>query len=318
MSPNTYIPGQGMSETVYNLFLYFESDVCSEVGWTAHEWDGGDDDGIEMLKARIGDDVRKAVSVRLKCRFTREQYNAWCRIGRGHELYDEVFDSVGASASPLFLATPVVDGKPKFNFSGRHTDGISMEEVDEALGRHGKMPDWLFRYATPEGIDLPGLIHDDYFVAIKLLFNSGLFVSATKLLLSSIDSVAYIEYGDGGSRNVFVEWLSSYSDLSEIGVSAEELWELRNGLLHMTNLQSRRVASNKVRRISIRVGPHDMQPVGEVDGIVYLDFSLLIRVFSAALSRWLKTYNEDQAKFPGFVQRYDETVSDVRLAISPI
>lgn len=55
------------------------------------------------------------------------------------------------------------------------------------------MEDYLVKYTTPEGFDVPRLINDDFFLAIKLLFNSGLYVSASKLLLSFIDSIAYVE-----------------------------------------------------------------------------------------------------------------------------
>src|ERR1019366_3532366 len=41
---------------------------------------------------------------------------------------------------------------------------------------------------TEAGINISQLIHDDYFLALKVTFNAGLYVSAMKLLVSCIDS----------------------------------------------------------------------------------------------------------------------------------
>jgi hypothetical protein len=50
------------------------------------------------------------------------------------------------------------------------------------------MIDYSAKYLTDEGFDLPQLLNDDFFVAIKLLFNNRGYVSATKRLLSFVDS----------------------------------------------------------------------------------------------------------------------------------
>jgi len=175
-----------------------------------------------------------------------------------------------------------------------------------------KMDDWLVKYTREDGIDLLQLIHDDFFPAIKLTFNAGLHVSAAKLLASCIDSVVYIEFGDTRDFQPFVRWLSAYADLSPVGVTPEELWELRNSLLHMTNLSSRKVNEKKVRRISIRVGG---KPETDADGTCFFEFMELVRAFHRALSRWIESYNQDHSKFVKFVERYDETISDSRMLI---
>ncbi len=41
----------------------------------------------------------------------------------------------------------------------------------------------------------------------------------------------------------FSKWLAAYADLTPLGVTAKELWEFRNGLLHMINLSSRAVTA---------------------------------------------------------------------------
>lgn len=61
-------------------------------------------------------------------------------------------------------------------------------------------------------------------------------------------------YGDVRAPSSFIRWLRDYADLAPLEITAEELWELRNGLLHMSNLNSSQVRSSSVRRISFRVG----------------------------------------------------------------
>lgn len=39
------------------------------------------------------------------------------------------------------------------------------------------MSDYLEDYMTPDGFDLPALMNDDYFEAIRILFNHGHYVS---------------------------------------------------------------------------------------------------------------------------------------------
>jgi hypothetical protein len=148
---------------------------------------------------------------------------------------------------------------------------------------------------------------------LKVTFNAGLYVSAMKLLVSCIDSLAYIECGN--EAGAFVQWLEAYADLTPIGVTAAELWELRNGLLHMTNLNAKKVRQNKVRRISFRVGGASDCPQDEADGVHFFDFHKLIQVFAEAQERWIETYNTDRDKFDKFVERYDETISDSRVAL---
>jgi hypothetical protein len=100
--------------------------------------------------------------------------------------------------------------------------------------------------------DVPQLINDDYFLAIKQLFNARHFVSAAKLLMSFIDTVGFIDAGD--VRDGFSQWLDKYADLTSLGISPKELWEFRNGLLHMTNLRSRAVASGNTAPLIFYVG----------------------------------------------------------------
>jgi len=302
-----------MAENIYNIFLFFEDELCSTVGYVTHEHKGTDDQGCAFLKACLEDDLSKAHKVALEKPFTLSEYNAKCRLGQGHCLYDKVFIELDAGPAPLCIATPVRAGKLFYEYSSQHGP-LDMQDLTAKLGHNDSMVDWLAKYTNDEGIDLPRLIHDDYFLAIKLTFNAGLYVSAMKLLVSCIDSIAYIECGNVRNPPPFITWLDNYSELSSLGITSAELWELRNGILHMTNLSSAKVRDSKVRRISFRVGGPPDYPQIETDGIYFFDFHKLIQIFAEAQSRWLKSYNSNPDKFVKFVERYDETISDSRVA----
>jgi len=303
-----------MSEWIYNIFLLYEGETCSKLGYVIHSTELDDAAAVKFLQGRVEDDLKTATEFPLRARFTADQYIAWCRLGRGHHLFEDLFKHVGANDNPLFVSTPVAGGRPIHQLEHEHDIPLNMSDVRSALGEDGQMIDWLAKYSSVNGIDIPQLIHDDYFLAIKLTFNAGLHVSALKLLLSCIDSIAYIEFGDEQQGRVpFIDWLTSYADLKVLEITAAELWELRNGVLHMTNLSSRRVRANKVRRISARTGgPADYPKQGR-DGIFYFDLHELILAFSKATQLWIQTYNDTPEKFAEFVRRYDETISDSRV-----
>ena len=112
--------------------------------------------------------------------------------------------------------------------------------------------DYFGRFFTDEGFDFGGLLNADFFQPVRILFQNQRYVSAAKLLVVAIDSISYIEHGD--VSGAFVKWLDKYADLSKLGITAEELWEHRNSLLHMSSLESRKVRSGHVRKLVAYVG----------------------------------------------------------------
>jgi len=135
-----------------------------------------------------------------------------------------------------------------------------------------------------------------------------------KLLMSLLDTVAFVDLGD--SRNNFVIWLQKYADLTPVGITAEELWEFRNGLLHMTNLHSRAVLAGKIARLIFFVG--NITPPSPPSGEKYFNLRDLIDAVAKALSTWFESYNNDRNKLAFFVSRYDLTISDSRMAFFSI
>lgn len=301
-----------MAEQIYNVFLFFDAmDLCSVAGYTAHLHEGPDQEGVDFLRLRVDADLALAQKVPLSRPFTISEYNARCRLGEGHHLYDELFVKIGANATPLFVSTPVLNGNAHFNYSSEHGD-LDVNDESEKLGEPGVMVDWLKKYTNGSGFNFSQLIHDDYFLAIKLTFNAGLYVSAMKLLVCCIDSLAYIEYGD--DRAAFVKWMEAYCDLAPLGITAAELWGLRNGILHMTNLNSSSVLKGQVRRISFRVGDSPEVP-RDIGDVYYFDFLWLVHAFAQAQAHWIASYSNDRGKLAKFVERYDETISDSRAAV---
>jgi hypothetical protein len=173
--------------------------------------------------------------------------------------------------------------------------------------------DYFGTFFTKDSFDFIGLLNADFFQPIRILFQNNHYVSSAKLLVIAIDSVGFIEYGDVKNENTFIKWLNTYSKLNNLGITAEELWEHRNSLLHMSSLDSRKVTTGKVRRLIAHVGelPLDFEP-DETDA-GYYNLQKLIIAFGEACGNWCRTYSEDREKIDLFVERYDLIVSDARM-----
>ena len=259
--------------------------------YVAHEVDLSDRESIDFLLSRTSLDLNNSKAIQLTKPFTKQEHDARARLGHSQVLWDEIYLLLKAGEQPLSVITPVVDGIPMVEFKSQLGDPEIYFREDMAPDI--RMDDWILKYMKDGGLQLSQLIHDDYFQAIKLTFNAKLYVSAMKLLLSTINSLAYIEFGEDKRNSVFVKWMDAYADLTSVGITAEELWELRNGLLHMTNLNSRAVNRKAVRRISFHVGS---QPFYAYDGIHYFSFPELLMELERSHVRWLETYNHDVAK----------------------
>ena len=155
-------------------------------------------------------------------------------------------------------------------------------------------------------------MNDDYFLAIKLLFNARHYVSVAKLLMSFIDTIGFINAGD--VKDGFSLWLNNYAEIAALGITAKELWEFRNGLLHMTNLHSRSVASGNTAPLIFYIG-NVVKPISpSPSGAKYFSLKGLLDAIAAAVSRWIETYNTNPDKWIDFVSRYDLTISDSRVS----
>ena len=175
--------------------------------------------------------------------------------------------------------------------------------------------DYFGRFFTEDGFDFGGLLNADFFQPVRILFQNQHYVSATKLLVIAIDSISYVEFGD--EPGTFIKWLDKYAELGKLGITVTELWEHRNSLLHMSNLDSRKVLTGSVRRLVTYVG--EMPEAVKLDQSTtgYYNLQKLIFEFGAACGRWIETYDKDREKIDSFVARYDLITSDARMLRIP-
>jgi len=307
-------------EQIFNFFYFCTDRKVNALGVKVHYVDGNDEQKLDFLKSKVESDSTDCEIINVPDLFldsageiTQDDVFAMMRLGTALKLFESFLnEKYSAVRSPLYVLTPFNNGKPAVDISLEHGP-IDLQKLGIL-----DMQDYLVGYTTSEGFDLPRLLHDDFYYAIKLLYNNRLYVSHAKLMMSFIDSMGYLEFGDvpRGAENVFISWLKNFSDIdSKLGVTPEELWEFRNGVLHMTNLDSKKVVNGGVRRLSIMVSKRGT-PARVEGGIVYFNLTDLIYVVQDALEKWFITYRQHPEKWTYFVQRYDKVVSDIRWAIN--
>jgi hypothetical protein len=314
-----------MKETILNLFLFAEDNVITELGAVDHCIDGTDQKKIFFLQCQVTNDFGKSKRFAIPSRFSRsdlhdhsaglpqEKYNAMMRYGSHLELFEEIFQSFSLSDEPLVVITPVVNGKVVIDaVTGLEPLKLSEFQNSKITGP-GIMTDYLEAYTTSAGFDIPRLINDDYFLSIKLLYNNKHYISSAKLLFSCIDTISYLEFGDISGN--FQKWLDSYADLSSVGVNSAELWEMRNSLLHMTNLDSRKVLLSKIRRLVFYIGDLPEGLPTEDEQAKYFSLTKLIQAVMNALQQWFMALDQDRSKIEDFISRYDRILSDTRYAV---
>ena len=205
-----------------------------------------------------------------------------------------------AGEDDVYCVTHIVDDEVR-------VDDTRDEMSDELV------PDYLTAYWSECGFDFPQLINDDYFEAIHLLWNNRKYISSMKLLFSAIDTIGFLEYGPNGG-NCFTRWLDDYCDLGLLGVTSDQLWELRNSLIHMTNLNSRKVHSGKTVGLLPQFKHPDRDVPTFADGMKAFHVARFVTiVLPEGIEKWLVSYNRNRGKFAEFVERYDTVVSEARL-----
>ncbi len=312
-----------MKEPVFNLFVYIESDEIAELGIVKHLLEGTDNQKLTFLTENVPLDCRAATRFAVPSRYLLsyaepeppslryETFKSMMLVGQHIDLFEDAFQVLEAPQSPLVCVTPVVNGEPQIE-EVLHKDFGQGDRKTRIQG-HYIVPSYLRTYMTGNGFDFPRLFNDDFFSAIRLTYNNRLYVSSLKLLVSFIDTVAYLEFGDVPKN--FHSFLDRYADLGKLGITASELWELRNSLLHMTNAESRKVASGTVSRLSFYVGELPSGFPTEFDDTRHFGLMDLVKTVAKSLEKWLETFNNDKSKFSTFVDRYDKVYSDVRLNV---
>lgn len=292
-----------MYEAIYNILYFVNSEPITHAAICLHHVTGSDQEKSERLRSAVASDLAEATPVPLPKPISHDTFMALQRLGRHLEVFEPLFQAAGAAREPFCCVTAVVDGHPTVDIRTDHSP-LAAEVAD----------DWLRKYATEDGFDLPRLLNDDYFRAIRFLFNAQEYVSCMKLLVSFIDTIAFLAHGN--ARAVFVKWLDTHVVLDRLGITAAELWELRNGLLHMTTLDSHKVARKSVRRIGFCVAPRGICSPASTE-LAYFNLLDLIDAVANGISHWTKHINDNREEFVHFVERYDRIVRTQKPQQSP-
>lgn len=302
-----------MPEVIYNLYAYTDGKIISHIGIVPYKIidEGADEDKFDFLRERCRIDHVDAYKARIVSpEITLAAFNSKHRMGAALDIFEELLQLVNALPIPLFAMTVIENGNARIDHSYTGSSLI----LNNIEGRD-KMVDYLVHYTSDMGINFMQMFEDDYFKAIKLLFNNGLLVSSTKLLVIFVDTAAFVEFGDESDN--FKKWLNAFAPLGDIGLESNELWELRNSILHMSNLHSRAVLKGKVLRLvpCINLGETvtDMECREK-----QFDLLKLINVIATGVGRWMETYNAEPQKLEKFVERYDTVISDARLTPRPL
>jgi hypothetical protein len=305
----------GMAEErIFNIFVYFDGGTAKSFGVRHYRVGGADTEKTAYLLTKVDCDYLHAKRFQLPRNFTAEQWRAAQRLGEVLGYFEEAFKLYRAPPSPIFCLTSVVDGIVKVDLT-TGPDPFRGDQVSVQKNR-GAVPDYLVHYVEGEQFRFAELVHDEHFLAIRTLFNEGLYVSCAKLLMSCIDTLAFVEFGDVPAN--FCKWLDCYVDLAPHGISSEELWEFRNSVVHMTNLASRKVVAGKVSPIMLYVGGPASVPAAEGCPKPFNLHELIVSIGNG-IGQWAESYNQNRDKLITFIERYDLTISDSRLArfISP-
>jgi hypothetical protein len=297
------------TERVFNIFVYFTKGLADEFGITAHDAKGNDADKTALLTRNVATDYARANRFKLSRSFTPEEWLSVYRLGFALDYFELAFQELNAPNNPIFCLTAIVDGIPTVD---QQTGPAPLRSISLASREKFAFAqnDYLISYVAGNSFRFTDLINDDYFKAIRLLFNSKCYVSSAKLLMSCIDTLAFVEFGDE-SQN-FINWLSSFVDFTQLGISPNELWEFRNSLIHMSNLKSRMVIKGKLSPIvpfvasaetTCSITPANPKP---------FNLLKLLNEVAAGISKWGETYNSDPNKLLKFIERYDTTISDQR------
>ena len=285
-----------MTETIYNVYIFGDKEKAHSIGLREYSASGTDDELMRLLKNKAEVDHVSAQRFPIGQQMTWMEFRLAQRLDAIEVPFKPIWNTIEGA---VICITPVIEGVPKFD----ETVPIDPDDL---------FPDYLKIYWSDGKFDFGQLMDDDHLSAIKTLWKNQKYVSALKLLCSMIDTLGFIEYGP--ENDVFIRWIDDYCDMNQMTVSSEELWELRNSLLHMTNLNSRKVIAGKVSRLlPVVLDPKEEISVKLSDHKPFHVMRFLKDVLPYGLKRWGESYNRDRDKFATFVFRYDSITSEARM-----
>jgi len=286
-------------QTLINIFVYGDEDSIHSIGYSTYERGGSDEELMEFLRLRVSDDHKNAVHHPLNEPMERERFHALDRLNPFASYF---MASLSLPDDLIYCMTHIINDEP------------TLDQVHKQSPK-SMLPDYLDLYMTDRGFDFTRLINDDFMDASRLLWKNRKYISALKLVLSMIDTLSFVEYGP--VRDSFTQWTRDYCDMASLTVTPEELWELRNSLLHMTNLDSHKVRRKQVARLLPVFAPKHSDIPTLSDGFKTLHVSKLVSVvIPRGIEKWIASYNNDREKYVQFISRYDTVVSETRLGVA--
>jgi len=172
------------------------------------------------------------------------------------------------------------------------------------------MKNHLEVYLVNGELDLIHLVHDDFCLAIKSAFNARHFTSSLKLLLSFIDTMSFL-YSGSSKTDEFKKWVDRFVDLSPIGITADELWQHRNGLLHISGYESDKVKQGKYKMLIPFVGKGEPQTNGVTKNY---SLQLLITNVMLGVAACCEEVKGTEERLLAFLGNYEKTISDSHFA----
>lgn len=308
-----------MIEKIYNIFIEVNDGLIRRLGAIEHVMDGTDDEKLEFLKAHVDHDIANVKYFPVPDRYvivsngvhnkgilSYEKYIQLDQLGRLYELISEILEFYDTVEEPLVCITPITDGQIVIdNIAKLYSNPEEIREI-----QFKSAPKYLEKYIRGDIFYITELINDDFFEPIKLLNNNGFYSAATKLLLSAVDTFAFLEYGDKPGN--FIKWVKTYIDLEQVKVSSEEIWELRNSLLHMTNYESRKVKQGVVKSLIITAGKDYFYKLEDDSYFKPLNFHKFYAETSKGIEKWLTNVMKNTDQIQLFMDRYDLIISDYR------
>ena len=303
-----------MIEEIYNLFYFAsEDDKITHVGIATHSVSGTDEEKIKHLKDHIYSDVTICEHYDVDSRalgedkvLSNSRFTALARVGNPFIIFENALHAKNASQNPLVIYTAVKNGQIQIDASIPADKEVRRSDFPaNKVPGVKEMSDYLDSYFKDGVFKFKELLVDDHVKPIHLLFNNKHYLSSIKLLMSFIDTIGYLEFG--GVNKAFPKWLDKYCELERLKITSGELYELRHSLLHMTNLNSRKVMQGEERRISYSISPHGT-PTRTHSGITFFNYLDFIPLFEEGMNKWIATY--DTEKLTTFVERYDQILRE--------
>lgn len=302
-----------MKEKIFNLFLIGDEDKIFQIGCVTHLLEGSDEEKMEFLLARVGEDSRNAEKISLQNPVSWEHNYGQQRLANDISLFEPFFEKYAARPDPFSIRTAVINGEVKIDGVHGGNNPLPFHGGPAENEFFGQEPyDYLPTYIKNGGFDIVQLLYDDHFEAIKILYNQGKLISSLKLLMIFIDTVGFLEFGYHQGPKNFTTWLDNYVDLPSVGITSTELWEFRNGVLHMTNTESNKNRAGHVDRLIPRVSSKVQTFPSIKSGFKHFEIFGLIQAIGQGIGKWAASYNNQRDKFPELVTRYDMLMSDSR------